>query len=428
MVERGLFGTGPVDLAFLRSTKVLVSGAVVGQAIALAFYPVLTRLFSPDMFGRYALLNSFASIAAVGSSLRYDVAIISAETQVEARALLSASVLFSVLVAIASGLLFTEFIHAGRMGLSVLPPLAGVLAFLTVAVLGVHSAIRCWNVRQRHFEQLSRVSVRQSLSRVAVWCLGVFHPQWYLLTIADLASRTYGIAYMIRHSPAPIPWRYSPGLVRDVRLAIAKYWSFPVLLLPSSLVDTLTVMLPVPMFATLYGASAAGQFALSYQLLSVPSVFLNASVAESFHSHLTEYAASGRRAQRLFWHTCAGLIAIGVLPFAMIFLAGNRILPMLLGSAWSEAGLLAAAMAPWLFALFVLNPIERVVMVFNGKNVKLLYNVTTLALTFGLIYYAGHNGFTLLQCVTLLSTMSFLMLMVYFVLLERLVRRASVNS
>src|SRR5439155_13320494 len=122
IAERGFLGSGPVDLGFLRSTRTLASGAVVGQAITLMFYPVLSRLFSPETFGQYALLNSFTGVAAVGSSLRYDLAIISADTNMEARALLSASLLFTTIVATVSGLLIFGFITVGRMGLGVLPP------------------------------------------------------------------------------------------------------------------------------------------------------------------------------------------------------------------------------------------------------------------------------------------------------------------
>ena len=387
------------------------------------FYPVLSRLFSPETFGQYALLNSFTSVAAVGSSLRYDLAIISADTNIEARALLSASLLFIAIIAMVSGLLMSAFITGDRMGLGVLPSLAGVLAFLMVALLGLSSAMRCWNVRQRRFEDLSRVSVRQSLARVAVACLGGLYPQWYCLTAADLIGRTYGITYMVRRNPVAMLSGDTAGTLREMKDAITKYWTFPALLLPSSLLDTLTVMLPVPLLAALYGSSAAGQFALSYQLLSVPSILLNASVAESFHSHLNECAAvGGQKALRLFWHTCAGLIAVGAVPFAVIFVGGRVIFPMLLGGAWVEAGLLSSAMAPWLFAMFVISPLERTVIVFRGQSLKLGYNATMLLVSFALIYYAGHTGRTLSDCVRVLSAVSFVMLVVYVVFLGRLVR------
>src|SRR5262249_42689895 len=145
--------------------------------------------------------------------------------------------------------------------------------------------------------------------------------------------------------------------------------------------------------------------------------------AESFHSHLTECAAVDvRRARRLFWHTCVGLIAIGAVPFAAILLGGRGMISMLLGGAWGEAGVLPSVMAPWLFSMVVLSPLERTVIVFRGQSLKLVFNVTTLLVSFWLIYYAGHTGRTLSDCVRGLSAVSFMMFFAYAVLLGRLVR------
>ncbi|MDE7338633.1 MAG: hypothetical protein K2M92_05010, partial [Bacteroidales bacterium] len=46
----------------IRNTGKLVSANAVAQALALLFYPLLTRLYSPDDFG---VLNLFLSIGGV---------------------------------------------------------------------------------------------------------------------------------------------------------------------------------------------------------------------------------------------------------------------------------------------------------------------------------------------------------------------------
>src|SRR4026207_1976728 len=73
-----------LNLSYFRSTSILARGAFICQVIKLGFYPVITRIFPPEAYGRYALLTSFVSLAAVGATLRYDMAIVSAETEVDA--------------------------------------------------------------------------------------------------------------------------------------------------------------------------------------------------------------------------------------------------------------------------------------------------------------------------------------------------------
>lgn len=56
---------------YRRNIITLVTGTTIAQAIPVAISPVLTRLFSPDDFGFFAVYFSTATVLSVIATARY---------------------------------------------------------------------------------------------------------------------------------------------------------------------------------------------------------------------------------------------------------------------------------------------------------------------------------------------------------------------
>ena len=61
--------------AYARNVIKLMMGTSLAQAIPIAISPILTRLYSPEEFGRFALYMAVAMIASVLVTGRYELAI-----------------------------------------------------------------------------------------------------------------------------------------------------------------------------------------------------------------------------------------------------------------------------------------------------------------------------------------------------------------
>ena len=59
---------------FSRNVLTLMTGTSIAQAIPIAISPILTRIYTPDDFGIFALYMSIASIIAVIATGRYELA------------------------------------------------------------------------------------------------------------------------------------------------------------------------------------------------------------------------------------------------------------------------------------------------------------------------------------------------------------------
>ena len=61
--------------SFFKNVAILVSGASLGQVIIVLSSPIITRLYSPEDFGIFALFSAVLGIVAVVGALRYELAI-----------------------------------------------------------------------------------------------------------------------------------------------------------------------------------------------------------------------------------------------------------------------------------------------------------------------------------------------------------------
>jgi len=61
---------------FKKNVLTLMAGTTIAQAIPIAISPILTRLYTPEEFGLFALFLAIVSIFGVVATMRYEMAIV----------------------------------------------------------------------------------------------------------------------------------------------------------------------------------------------------------------------------------------------------------------------------------------------------------------------------------------------------------------
>ncbi|MDN5539770.1 MAG: oligosaccharide flippase family protein, partial [Comamonas sp.] len=74
---------------FARSVLTLLTGTAFAQAIPLIISPVLTRLYSPDEFGAYALYTAIVSVLVVVATGQYENAVLLPKKELHAFSLVA---------------------------------------------------------------------------------------------------------------------------------------------------------------------------------------------------------------------------------------------------------------------------------------------------------------------------------------------------
>ena len=55
--------------SFIRNVSILVSGTIIAQVFAVLASPILSRLYSPEQFGEYAIFITIVGLLSTISSL-----------------------------------------------------------------------------------------------------------------------------------------------------------------------------------------------------------------------------------------------------------------------------------------------------------------------------------------------------------------------
>jgi len=239
----------------------------------------------------------------------------------------------------------------------------------------------------------------------------------------ELLGRAGALALLARAAWPALGRELRTTSVREVLAVARDFRAFPLYPLPSTLIDVVALNLPLPLILRFYGAEAAGHFALVQMLLAIPLALIAGSVSDAFHNRLSECARSSPRdAWVLFWRTSRALLLVGVLAGAATTLVGEFGFQFLFGQPWATAGMLTAAMGPWVLGQIAVSPLSRTLLVFQALRLKLLRDGVTLVAVAASLILSHRAGFTLVQAVYVLSFTQLCAYIVYFCLLAWVVK------
>lgn len=409
---------------FARSVTMLAGGTAISHGLAVVTAPLITRLYLPEDMGRLGLFTAFVGTLVVIACARYDVAIVSAETHEEAAALTAGSILIAFAASILGALGLVVCIRYELLGMGVLPMYSAAFAFVMLFLFALFNALRYWLIREEAFGTISRLLVYQGAVRSGVQvAAGFFAPGWLGLLAGELLGRCTGLWQMIATSWRRLRGALAPG---RIRAAFHRYRQFPMFSLPSTMIDTLVVNLPLLLIGQLFGAEAAGQFTLVQRLLTIPIAPISASVGDAFHGRAAAYIRDQPELLRgFFLRTSRFLLLAGILPLLAIMILAPLTFGMIFGPNWATAGILASIMAPPMLGHLVLGPTSRLFFLIDrGPKTKLLVDFVGITVVLGSFLGASAAGFDLRTTLTIFSAAYCGSILFYFFVLYRLVGNA----
>ncbi len=410
---------------FLRSVGILSSGSAAGHLFTLAAAPILTRIYGPREFGALGLFTDFLSIVGVAVSLQYEISIVAGKDETEAAYLTFGAVMFALPISVLAGLTLWMLIDLSVLGFGVLPWYTPVLMGFTMVFVGLFTALRYWSLRERQFGQIAEGLVVQSGGRAILQTvLGFtgFHASGML--VGETVGRCIGMSKMLR-SAWPILRNHARTFSRQQLLQVLWFHrKFPLYSMPSSFLNALCLGLSLPLLIRQYGVSPGGYYSLVWKAITVPSVLITTAVADTFHSHLAACARdTPSQIMKLFKTTTASLFLLGLLPALILWFFGPALFALVFGARWRVSGTMAALVAPWYLAQFIVSPLSRVVVVLSGQELKLMWDLLCLASLLGVFYLAHADGFALLHTIALLSGVYTFLMLVYYLVLLRIIAR-----
>ncbi|MFM9420307.1 lipopolysaccharide biosynthesis protein [Thermus scotoductus] len=381
---KGLLRASWLKGSFARGVLAIGGGTALAQLVAVLFSPILSRLYTPEQLGIWGLFVSFVGLASVATSLRYEVAIVAARNDEDAMELTHSSLFLVLIISFLGALVFEWLRRENALGYGVFPPLATFVAFFALISTGSALVLRYFALRREAFAVVGRFTVLQGWSKVLLQV--ILAPFGHLgLILGETLGRFVGLRWLFQG----ISCR---GLRFNLRIVLS-YWTYPVIQLPSSFLNTLALMAPVPIFAYAYGVAAGGALALALRVVGIPVGLIGNAVGDVFYGRASSVLRSEpRKLPSLFVGTSLRLGLVGLTLGALMWFLAPRVTPWLFGPEWSLAGQMLGVMAPWMAFQLAVSPVSRVVFLSSRSWLKLLYDFTSLGMISSPIWLLNEYG------------------------------------
>ena len=366
--------------AAARQVMTLVTGTGLAQLIPLAVSPLLTRLYTPQDFGVFALYASLLAVLAVLGSARYELALMLPKDDTDALALVAlatAIVLATSAAVLAAVLLF----QAGLARWLDSPALGPWLFLVPVSMLltGLVNTLTVWANRTSRYRQISISRVLQSASAAAVavalgWGLSRGSQAGVGLVLGAVVGQALAAA-----SLAWPFWRRWGARLQGVgwqpmRAQALRFREFPAINMPHALLDALQGSAVVALIAALFGPTLLGFHALAQRVVRTPMATLGSAVAQVFQKRAADALHAGGDTRRLVDAVLRRLGAVAVAVLPLLWFA-PELFAFVFGAAWREAGVYAQILTPWLLLNFMLSPLSQLPLLLGRQAGALAYGV-----------------------------------------------------
>jgi O-antigen/teichoic acid export membrane protein len=404
----------------IRQAIALGGGTALGQIAVILATPIWSRIYDPSDFGLYGLILSFLSTAVVAASLRYDMAIPMARNNDEGLRLLLLALFCTIPVSIFSGVVFLLLVLRRLWGFGAVEAWSAMFVVVSVMLTSMFSALRYWHVRNSNFGGISTALIAQGAGRALTpILLTPLKWGWVALLSGEIVGRSLGIrrlASSVLPQLSSIAHRTTRKDLVDLLKAFRQY---PLVFLPSSVLDAASGAIVVPVIVALYGVSAGGQFLLAQQVVMAPSAFICASLGDVFHAQLVP-STRGKTGDlaKLIWRTAVRLLLFAATIYLPIALLAPFVAVPIFGRSWSNVGQFVVILAPATVITIAVNPISRAMLVSRIPQTKLIADAAKLALpVLGLLAGFHYANGSITASLILYSLMVSISYLIYFAII-----------
>jgi|CZCA01.1.fsa_nt_gi O-antigen/teichoic acid export membrane protein len=377
--------------SFIRNVVTLMTGTTFAQALMILVAPILTRLYSPEDFGVYALYTSILGIIAVIACWRYELAIVLPEQDEDAANLLVLSICICFGMAALTLILVALFRNpvANLLGA---PELAPWLWFMPLSLIaaGLFQAFNYWSTRRKQFRRLAVRQITQSTVTAATQ-LGTgfaLHPGPGGLISGSIIGQLAATGRLAWQTYNDDKKYFLVIKLWHIKDKFVEFRRFPQMLTWSGLLNTVSVQLPVILMSYFFGPSIIAHYVLGYRVLTVPMTLVGSSVAQTFFPWGTEAYRRGELGSSVIKISVVMFNAV-LVPIVLIMICGPDLFTIIFGNAWRIAGEYIVWLSPWILFQFISSPLSSVFLILQRQDINLIFDGLLFLLRVVIIMIGG---------------------------------------
>lgn len=362
---------------FSRNVLTLMTGTTIAQAVTIAISPVLTRIFTPEEFGLFALYMSIVTIIAVIATGRYELAVMLPKKDEDAASLVLLSLIIAASISCATLLpilFFSEQI-ANFLGSAEIE-LWLYLTPASIFLVGAYNSLSYWTNRKKQYNLMSQYKVAQSASMATTQVLFGFTKKGTGgLIIGWFAGQLVALLFLARSV-----WVKDKEVFKKIKriktIGLARrYKHFPIINSWSAFLNTASRQVPIILLTVFFSTAVTGFFSLAQRILQIPMSLLGQAIGRVYFEKASRLKNDENEIKRITLEIHKKLLLIGFFPVAIILLLGDHLFALVFGEPWRVAGEYAQFLSVWIFFVFVSSPLSHLMTIYEKHIESVVFNI-----------------------------------------------------
>jgi len=391
------------------SVKISVSNIIM-YMLPLTVIPILTRLYTPEIFGEWGVFSSFVAIVNIGLFLGFENVIIQAKEEELSKIIklcitISASIIVIIAIIFYGGIkgefhFFTNFPT---------PP----ILIIYLSIYAIYTIL--YNLINRYeqyytlafsniFQGITQAAFRISLAFVSLIAINGL----ILGTTMALGFTTIFILFFLRKKLSNLCTKKSLTTTKQL---ISKYRNFPLYDAPACMLSFAAFNLPIIILSIYFDRAVIGCFSIILQLLLMPMSFVGSAMGKVFYQRIS---ADHRCIEKSTDEMMQILSFISILPLLFIVCGGDKLIILFLGTQWESAGNVALCLSLWSFPTILTQPFLPIFRVKNKQRTLLFFDIMYFTLGIGSILLLCSLIHNILLTLLVYSTCCFIVKLTLF--------------
>ncbi|WP_262889241.1 oligosaccharide flippase family protein [Chryseobacterium antibioticum] len=347
-----------INSSSIRNSFLLMIGTGISQFIPVLFSPLLTRIYSPSNFGDLAIFMAFSLIIGMGASGMYEYAIVLPENDEDAQNIIKLISVLSLSISLLTGIVF--YIVSWFIELDFFYFLLPFSIFFTVC----YNVISYWYNRMKKYKTLNLIRIFQSVLIIGgsfIFC-NIKNGLIYGYVLGGLFCFIIYVFNFFKH--------LRQINFQKIKSLAFEYKKFPTLILPSSLMNTVSSYAPVFFIKRFYTSAQLGSFSMSNRVLTAPISVISTAIGQVYFKNLSDYYNEKKYdlIKKTFLQSTYVLCIISVFIFLPLFFFGEDLAIIVFGKAWKEAGEFIEIIALASMMKFIVSPLSTILIVKKELN------------------------------------------------------------
>ncbi|RLQ86713.1 oligosaccharide flippase family protein [Planomicrobium sp. Y74] len=369
--------------SFLRNVFIMFSGSILAQIILVLVSPVLTRIYTPLELGQFTIFITIASVLLPILNGRYEIKVVSVDNKEDADALITLSIIISVIFLFLLSVTITlidllkvNFLDINSVYLYLLLPFI---------ILGsINNILTSYTNRLKKYKLMSSVLFFKSLTQASLQVLmGILSFSVWGLIVSYIISLFSGLLIQIKE----IKKHYKFMLNRRVIKVFKDYKGQLLFSTPSILANGLSYALIVFMIASLFSSHEVGMYSITIRVLGLPLTLIALSFSKVFYERaFNDYQNLGQFTD-IYVKISVSLLFISLPIFTVIAIFSPSIFPIVFGEEWSEAGQYILYLTPMYIIRLIVSSLSLSIIIINKQKIELLLQFSFI-LSCGIVYFA----------------------------------------